>query len=497
MENRPNTGLYRYQQEPETSSSNLHASYARSSSSSQYEAYVIPNSYDRNNPQPFRSGSPFQQLVDNRFVHQTLLDNLDNRGNLRAFDDNESDTKKILCYLTNWSFYRSKDGKFVPEQLDPRLCTHIIYSFGSLDPTTLTVKEFDKWVDIDNDFYRRTTSLKIPVLLAIGGWTDSSGDKYSRLVSSNAARRNFIENLMPFLKKYGFSGIHFEWNYPKCWQSDCRKGPETDKINFTKLIRELAAAFKKRYILGVGISGYKEIIAKAYEIPELSDASDFLTVMTYDYHGAWEKETGHVSPLYGKSDDKYPQYNTDYTLQLLKREGADPRKLIVGIPFYGQSFTLQRSSNHLVGMNYPARGPGNAGEYTNQPGMLAYYEICDRIKSHGWRKGREVSHKSGPFATLNDQWVGFEDSDSIEMKANYILEQGFGGAAAWTIDLDDFSNRCCSESFPLLHAINRAFGRIKSQKPVGGNCQKPAAPVTPVAPQTTTVGENGVPGDTR
>lgn len=55
-----------------------------------------------------------------------------------------------------------------------------------------------------------------------------------------------------------------------------------------------------------------------------------------DYHGAWEKKTGHVSPLYGKIDDNYPQYNTDFTIQLLKQGGVDPGKIIVGVPFYGQ-----------------------------------------------------------------------------------------------------------------------------------------------------------------
>lgn len=286
------------------------------------------------NPQPFRSDSPYQQLIDTRLVHDNLLSRY--RGSSKQSD---VEGKKILCYMTNWSFYRSKDGKFVPELLDSTLCTHIIYSFGSLDPATLTVKEFDKWSDIENDLYRRTTSLSpnVPVLLAIGGWTDSTGDKYSRLVSDSSARRTFIRQLIPYLQKYGFRGIHFDWTYPRCWQSDCRKGPESDRTNFTKLIREIAAEFEKHgLILGVGISGYKEIIVKAYNVEELSNAADFLTVMSYDYHGAWEKKTGHVSPLFGKTDDKYPQYNTDYTIQLLKREGANPKKIIVGVPFYGK-----------------------------------------------------------------------------------------------------------------------------------------------------------------
>ena len=69
---------------------------------------------------------------------------------------------------------------------------------------------------------------------------------------------------------------------------------------------------------------------------QLSKYVDFFTVMSYDYHGSWETVTGHVSPLYGDDSDKYPQYNTDYALQLLVKMGAEKEKLVVGIPFYGQ-----------------------------------------------------------------------------------------------------------------------------------------------------------------
>lgn len=164
------------------------------------------------------------------------------------------------------------------------------------------------------------------------------------------------------------------------------------------------------------------------------------------------------------------------------------------IDFIGQSFTLDKAANRLIGEGEPARGPGKAGEYTKQPGMLAYYEICDYVKNRGWRKGREASQKSGPFAMLNDQWVGFEDYDSVAIKAKYVIDSGLGGMAAWTVDLDDFSNRCCLEAFPLLKSINRVFNRISSSKPISGNCKKPAQPVTPSAPVTTTLGPEGIAG---
>lgn len=171
------------------------------------------------------------------------------------------------------------------------------------------------------DFYLRVTSIPEPrrgdsdvkVLLSLGGWTDSSGDKYSRLVSDGASRRKFVLETIAFLRRHNFGGLHLDWHYPRCWQSNCGKGPASDRPNFTKLIQELRAEFDKQsppMQLAVAISGYKEVLDAAYEVAAISKAVDFMSVMTYDYHGAWEKKTGHVSPLFYRQGDRFPQYNT-------------------------------------------------------------------------------------------------------------------------------------------------------------------------------------------
>lgn len=469
----------------------------KSKNTSRYSAYYIPTSYDTKNPQPFRAGSPYQHLFEHSESqsHQLRLQSGFLRDELRLSEPLKEEPKKILCYVTNWSFYRLNDGKFVPEQIVPELCSHIIYSFGSLDPQTLRIREFDPWVDTENMLYHRTTQLSGKTLLAIGGWTDSTGDKYSRLISSDAQIRDFVSSTVQYLQKYGFDGLHLDWNYPKCWQSDCRKGPASERPNFTKLVKALSNEFGRQsppLELGVAISGYKEVIAEAYEVGKISKAADFLTVMTYDYHGSWEDVTGHVSPLYAQPGDKYPQYNTDFTMQLLVKEGAQREKLIMGIPFYGQTYTLEDSYQQVVGEGVTARGPGNPGEFTRQPGMMAYYEICDQINKKKLYVGKGASDKSGPFASYRNQWVGYEDVSSVTRKAEYVVKFGFGGIAAWTIDLDDFQNRCCYEDFPLLRAANRALGLLKTRAPkVSGDCRRPDPPVTPVAPVMTVAPENG------
>lgn len=95
------------------------------------------------------------------------------------------------------------------------------------------------------DFYDRITRLgslrnqgkKTKVLLAVGGWTDSAGDKYSKMVSDEGKRKDFVKSSIEFLKRYRFSGLHLDWVYPKCWQSNCNKGPDSDMENFSKLLK--------------------------------------------------------------------------------------------------------------------------------------------------------------------------------------------------------------------------------------------------------------------
>lgn len=99
--------------------------------------------------------------------------------------------------------------------------------------------------------------------------------------------------------------------------------------------------------------------------------------------------------------------------------GAPREKLIVGIPFYGQTFTLSQKTAHSV--NSPSNGPGLPGEYTKQPGMLAYYEICNRVTTHRWLVSKS-DKASGAYTYRGDQWVGYEDPDTIREKVIFILD---------------------------------------------------------------------------
>ena len=102
---------------------------------------------------------------------------------------------KVICYYTNWSWYRPGEGKYEPSDIDVNLCTHVLFGFATLDPIQLTMKVFDSWSDTDEKgpwLYAQVTALKasgVKKLIALGGWNDSVGYKYSLLVNDPGARK--------------------------------------------------------------------------------------------------------------------------------------------------------------------------------------------------------------------------------------------------------------------------------------------------------------------
>ena len=166
-------------------------------------------------------------------------------------------------------------------------------------------------------FYEKFTALKnsslkknLKVLLALGGWNDSEGDKYSRLVNDPDNRKMFMDSAIGFLKEHNFDGLDLDWEFPTCWQVDCNAGPKSDREAFGTWVKELRAAMKAdKLMLTAAVSASENVIKHAYDIPTLSEHLDYISVMTYDYHGQWDKQTGHVAPIYHHPNDVDPTFN--------------------------------------------------------------------------------------------------------------------------------------------------------------------------------------------
>ena len=180
----------------------------------------------------------------------------------------------------------------------------------------------------------------------------------------------------------------------------------------------------------------------------------------------------------GSFDSFYTSFPQNYTINYWIDQGADRKKIVMGMPTYGQSFSL--ADNSVNGLNARSYGKGEAGQFTRAGGFLAYYEMCYRIKSGGWTVVKDPKKRMGPYA------------DMIRYKSEYIRHMGLGGGMIWALDLDDFRNRCGCEAHPLLRTINRV---LRQEPEVGSDCEvggtvveatEPPPPPPPGSPEATT-----------
>lgn len=118
---------------------------------------------------------------------------------VKYWTSNTGSATKMVCYFTNWSQYRPGEGKYMPQDVDPFLCTTLIYAFSIINSNNELVtyewndetlyKTFNglkaKWVGRathstcwafnfvnKSSLFSRNPQLK--TLLAVGGWNFGS-----------------------------------------------------------------------------------------------------------------------------------------------------------------------------------------------------------------------------------------------------------------------------------------------------------------------------------
>ncbi|XP_076659633.1 chitinase-3-like protein 2 isoform X1 [Halictus rubicundus] len=354
----------------------------------------------------------------------------------------------IVCYYTI-SDYLNTLWELRPSHIDPNLCTHIIVGFASVVNCSL---------DLGNDtsIYKDVVAYKkmqpeLRVMISVGGSSELHLG-FSEMVKNHTNRKRFIRSVLNVTKSFGFDGLDLDWEFPAWLGADDR-----EKLHFTQLLEELRREFqraKETLILSVAVAAPEAIVEQSYDVPEMAKYVDFINLMSYDYHFyVWYYPiTGLNAPLLPCSTDSgyLSTLNVNFSAHYWFSKGMPKEKIIIGIPTFGHTYSLDNPLNH--GLLAPTNGVGKLGTL----GFVAYFEVCQFLQNGA--KSVFDNESKVPYAYKDKEWISYDDVASVRDKAEWIRANNFGGAMIFSLNVDDWNCLCkMNESFPLTRTITEVL----------------------------------------
>ncbi len=386
---------------------------------------------------------------------------------------------KRVAYFIQWGVYgRDYHVRDVDVSGAAAKLTHLNYAFGFVDAEG-SCYSADPWADwqrpvpaeqsVDgvadapgqalNGNLNQLRKLKakhpgLKVLISLGGWTGSTYFSDAVLTPDSRAKlarscvdlwlRGNLPGLEPGAGAGVFDGIDLDWEWPGSAGAEGNVIRPEDKRNFTLFVEELRGQLDA-YARGAELSAFLPAAAAkidaGYEVRRVFKQLDFATVQGYDLHGTWEPQTGHNGNLLTDRRDPNPvKYSVDQTVRDYLSRGAPARKLVIGVPAYGQGWTGVTGGGD--GLYKPATGPA--------PGKWAAgnEDYKDLVNKPG-KRYRDLLTGAMWLYDGNEFW-SYDDPAVLVQKAAYIRLKGLGGSMMWSIDQDDSRASLTSALYSVL-----------------------------------------------
>ncbi|KAK7959255.1 glycoside hydrolase [Apiospora aurea] len=233
------------------------------------------------------------------------------------------------------------------------------------------------------------------VMIAVGGWSFNdpgpTATVFSDIARSEDAQKKFIKSVMSFIHTYAFDGIDLDWEYPT---ADDRSGRPEDFENFPKFMKNLKKSLGTNELSITLPASYWYL--QNFDIKNLQPHVDFFNMMTYDFHGVWDKPNKSLGP--------HLNSHTNLTeikagLDLLWRNGISHDKVVMGLAFYGRGFTATSAECLEPGCTFDSGSPARA--CSGEISVMLNSEIDQVMESTG-AKSRLDKDAAVKILTLDD-----------------------------------------------------------------------------------------------
>ncbi|XP_053247881.1 di-N-acetylchitobiase-like isoform X1 [Podarcis raffonei] len=258
------------------------------------------------------------------------------------------------------------------------------------------------------------------------------GDIPLKKIVNPAARTAWINHQVALAKRQYMDGINIDIEQQV-------KKYSAKYYALTALVEEMTEAFHKEIPgsqVTFDVPWCPECIYKrVYNYTGIANSCDFVFVMSYDEQSQmWSHCILGANAPYNQTLAGYDNYI---------RIGINPKKLVMGVPWYGYDYTCRGlSKDHVCSVaKIPFRGAPCSDPAGHQvPYKAVMKQIVPRsLSGILWDKEQKapyVEYKD-PQGAFHQVW--FDDPRSISLKAAYVKKRGLRGIGMWHADCLSYS----------------------------------------------------------
>ncbi|KAI1272342.1 glycoside hydrolase family 18 protein [Xylaria sp. FL0933] len=373
---------------------------------------------------------------------------------LFAMTISSATTMRNIMYLTG-------QHPVIPEDASLRApITHVALAFMNSD-TFNREENSPSWpIFMSVEEARSKFEPGTKIMVAIGGWGDTSG--FDTAARTEESRARFARNVASMVRDTGADGVDIDWEYPGGNGEDYKQVPNEAKAweitAYPQLLAEIRKALGSDKLMSAAVPGIpRDMLAfTADTVPQIMESLDFLNLMTYDLMNRRDNITKHHTGV---------QLSLE-SLNAYMANGAPADKINLGFAFYTKYFRIKGESCAENPIGCPTglmEDPETGADLGMTGGFSWHDDIPEDVRESfkkALEKGQYDEQGGGYWYWDGDEslWWTFDTPEAIAKKFPLIVkEKRLGGVFAWGLGED-------APDFARLKALNTGVRRLAKIK---------------------------------
>ncbi|HEX7369462.1 MAG TPA: glycoside hydrolase family 18 protein [Rhodanobacteraceae bacterium] len=325
---------------------------------------------------------------------------------------------QVVGYATAWNAAQDKDL----DKIDT-----LIFAFAKIKDGRVVLAD-DAAEKLQSLVALKARDPALRVDVSVGGW---GAGGFSEAARTTSGRKAFATSAARLVVAHNADGLDIDWEYPGHDESGIASSPD-DRRDFTLLLQAVRVALDaagatrhRRYTLSIAVADGPFV--SGVDIARVDRYVDWFNLMTYDFCNSMTPRTCHHTGLHASKFAPTDARTTERAVAQFLAAGVPPRKLVIGVAFYGREFgdvdpahdgLYQRYGKYIGEIPWPKL----QADFVNRNGLVRHW---DAQADAAWLWNPQTH-----------TFITYDDPRSIAAKAAFVKARHLGGIMYWEQSLD-------------------------------------------------------------